>query len=93
MLGDCVRETLVELTTNIESQEHRRRLNSEVGYPEHPRAGVTDDLETLFSMFHLYLGAVFMLKQIKEMWPKIVRYLLLIRRKAINVLNTVRSVY
>jgi len=74
---DCVRgfsrETLVELTTNIESQEHRRRMNSVLGYPEHPRAGVTDDLETLFAMFHRYLGPVFTLKQFKEMWPKIVR--------------------
>ncbi len=76
---DCVRgfsrETLVELTSNIESQEHRRRRNSVLGYPEHPRAGVTDDLETLFAMFHRYLGPVFTLKQFKEMWPKIVRYL------------------
>jgi len=68
------RETLVELTTNIESQEHGRRMNSMLGYPEHPRAGVTDDLETLFAMFHRYLGPVFTLKQFKEMWPKIVRY-------------------
>lgn len=75
---DCVRgfsrETLVELTTNIESQEHRRRINCELGYAEHPRAGVTDDLETLFAMFHRYLGPVLTLKQFKEMWPKIVRY-------------------
>ena len=68
------RETLVELTTNIESQEHRRRMNSMLGYSEHPRAGVTDDLETLFAIFHRYLGPVFTLKQFKEMWPKIVRY-------------------
>lgn len=64
------RETLVELTTNIESQEYRRRQNSELGYPEHPRAGVTDDLETLYSMCHGYLGTVFTLKQFKERWPK-----------------------
>lgn len=67
------RETLVELTTNIESQEYRRRLNSELGYPEHPRAGVTDGLETLYSMCHRYLGTVFTLEQFKERWPKTVR--------------------
>ena len=63
----------MELTTNIESQEFRRRLNGVLGYAEHPRAGVTDDLETLYSMFHRYLGPVFTLKQFKEFWPKIVR--------------------
>lgn len=65
----------MDLATNIESQEHKRRLNGELGYPKHPRAGVSDDLETLYSMFHRYLGPVFALKQFKEMWPKIVRYL------------------
>ena len=38
-----------------------------LGYPEHPRAGVTDDLETLFAKFNRYLGPVFTLKQFKEM--------------------------
>ena len=39
------RETLVEMTTNIESQEFRRRENDELGCAEHPRAGGTDDLD------------------------------------------------
>ena len=30
------RETVIEITTNIESQEMRRRENEVTGYPEHP---------------------------------------------------------
>ncbi|KAK3752537.1 hypothetical protein QZH41_016313 [Actinostola sp. cb2023] len=48
------RETVIEITTNIESQEARRRINKEVGYPMHPRAGGTDDLETFFGLGHRY---------------------------------------
>ena len=76
---DCIRgfsrETLVEMTTNVESQEYRRRLNNEIGYSEHPRAGGTDDLETFSSIAHRYLGLVFSLKQFKEKWPKLVGYI------------------
>ena len=68
------RETVIEITTNIESQELRRLENEVIGYPEHPRAGGTDDLETFFSLAHRYLGNVFSLKQFKELWPKLVRY-------------------
>ena len=32
------RETVIEVTTNIESQERRRLLNEELGCAEHPRA-------------------------------------------------------
>ena len=43
---DCVRgflrETLIEMTTNIESQEHHRRLKNDAGYAGHPRAGGTE---------------------------------------------------
>ncbi|KAJ7394540.1 hypothetical protein OS493_000355 [Desmophyllum pertusum] len=74
---DCIRgfsrETLVEMTTNIESQEHRRRENNIIGYAEHPRAGGTDDMETFFSIAHRYLGLLFTLKQFKEKWQKLVR--------------------
>ena len=69
------RETLVEMTTNIESQEHRMKLSYVIGYAEHPRAGGTDDLETFFSIAHCYLGLVVSLKQFKEKWPKLVRYI------------------
>lgn len=75
---DCIRgfsrETLIEMTSNIESQELHRRQNWEIGYAEHPRAGGTDDLETFFSIAHRYLGMLFSLKQFKEMWQKLVRY-------------------
>ena len=67
------RETLVEMTTNIESQEFRRRENDELGYAEHPRACGTDDLETLFSIAHRKLGTTFTLKDWTEYWPKLVR--------------------
>ena len=43
------RETVVvEITTNIESQELRRFQNQEIGYEEHPQAAETDDLELYF---------------------------------------------
>ena len=44
------RETFIEITTNIESQEIRRIRNIDIGYAEHPRAGTTDDMESLFSV-------------------------------------------
>ena len=68
------RETVIEMTTNIESQEFRRRQNAEFGYPEHPRAGGTDDLETFFGLVHRYLGNVFLLRDFKHIWPRLVRY-------------------
>lgn len=67
------RETVIEVTTNIESQEMRRHENGTIGYAEHPRAGGTDDLETFFGLTHRYVGNVFTLKQFKEFWPQIVR--------------------
>ena len=67
-----LRETVIEVTTNIESQEMRRCQNEEIGYAEHPRAGGTDDLETFFGLTHPYLGNVFTLKQFKELWPQVV---------------------
>lgn len=52
------RETFIELTTNIESQEFRRRQNTILGYPEHPRAATTDDVECFFSLTRRHLGAL-----------------------------------
>ena len=80
----------MELTINLKIQEQSRQLNSELEYPEHPRPGVTDDLETLYSMFHCYLGPVFTLKQFKEMSPKTARYLEIcllhhVRRKCVSI--------
>lgn len=62
------------VTTNIESQEFRRRQNHEIGHAENPRASETDDLECLYGMCHSWLGPYFMLKEFKQKWPKIVRY-------------------
>ena len=67
------RETVIEVTTNIESQEFRRQ-NHEIGYVEHPRASETDDLECLYAMCHAWLGPYFTLKDFKLKWRKIVRY-------------------
>ena len=68
------RETVIEVTTNIESQEFRRRQNNEIGHAENPRASETDDLECLYGMCHSWLGSHFTLKEFKQKWPKIVRY-------------------
>lgn len=64
---------MVEVTTNIESQELRRLDNNIIGYEEHPRAAETDDLESYFCVCHRDLGAIFTLKQFKPYWPKSVR--------------------
>ena len=69
------RETVIEITCNIESQEYRRCEIIDIGYPEHPRSGGTDDLETLFGIVHRNIGTIFTLKQFKEYWPNAVRYM------------------
>ncbi|XP_068719362.1 uncharacterized protein [Montipora capricornis] len=66
------REVVIEITANIESQEMRRCQNSEIGYPEHPRAGSTEDLECFFGVAHSRLGNIFTLKEFKDGWPKLV---------------------
>ena len=54
------REVIVAITTNIESQEFRRRYGEEKGLPpEHPRAGSTDDVEAIFAFLHELLGLIF----------------------------------
>lgn len=63
----------MEITTNIESQEYRRRENGLIGYLEHPRAGGTDDLENFFSIIHRLLGTIFTLKQFRDVWNQVVR--------------------
>ena len=62
----------MEVTTNIESQEHRRRCNNEFG-PEHPRAGTSDDVETFFSVCHQRLGDNFTLEDFKYRWRRLIR--------------------
>ncbi|CAH1242354.1 Hypp6614 [Branchiostoma lanceolatum] len=67
------RETLIAVTTNIESMELRRKGNAAIGYEEHPRAGTTDDVEGFFAGLHRHLGNTFTLKQLHERWPTEVR--------------------
>ena len=67
------RETVVAITTNIESIEFRRRQNGEIGYEEHPRAGTTDDVEAFFALLHRYWGLIFTLKDFEALWRKLVR--------------------
>ena len=60
------RESLVALTTDIESRELRRLTNMEVGLPpEHPRASTTDDVECFFSMLRDHIGKHFTVKQVQ----------------------------
>lgn len=67
------RETVIAVTTNIESMEARRQCNGLIGYEEHPRAGSTDDVEAFFALVHRFLGNTFTLKQFKYAWQKLVR--------------------
>lgn len=66
------RETFVETTTNIESQELRRSHSHTYG-PEHPRAGNTDDCEGFFAICHRYMGPHFTVHDFKNRWQKIVK--------------------
>ncbi|OWF45548.1 hypothetical protein KP79_PYT07067 [Mizuhopecten yessoensis] len=67
------RETFIEITTNIESQEVRRLQNAEFGYPEHPRAATTDDVECFFSLTRRQIGDTFTVPEFQNQWAKIVR--------------------
>ena len=52
-----------------------------IGYPEHPRAGGTDDLETFFGIVPRNIGTTFMLKQFHEYWPNAVRYMFIFKNR------------
>jgi len=67
------RETVIAVTTNIESIEFCRRENGTHGYEEHPQAGTTDDVEAFFALLHRFLGLIFTLKEFKALWRKLVR--------------------
>ena len=61
------------VTTNIESQEFRRRYGEEKQLPpEHPRAGSTDDVEGIFAFLHELLGLIFDEKAFHHAFPKVV---------------------
>ena len=66
------RETLLALTTTIESREWVRRRNTNLGIPpEHPRASTTDDLECFFSLLRSMIGNHFTVKDVRFAWRKI----------------------
>ena len=67
-------ETVVAVTTNIKHMELRRCQSASIGYEKHPRAGTSDDVEGFIALFHRFLGMIFTVKELKVLWPKIVRY-------------------
>ena len=67
------RESFIGVTTNIESQEWRRRMNGELHGPENPRAGTSDNVENFISIAHRHLGNNFTLRDFKYGFDKLVR--------------------
>ena len=66
------RETVIAVTTNIESREYQRRQSAEVGGDnEHPRASTMDDVECFFSLIRDNLGKDFTLKHVQFEWRKL----------------------
>ena len=67
------RETLITLTTTIESREWvRRRRNRAMNLPpEHPRASTTDDVECFFSILRNMIGMHFTVKDVRLAWRKV----------------------
>ncbi len=66
------RQTLIALTTTIESREWvRRRRALQSLPPEHPRAGSTDDVECFFSVLRNTIGTHFTSKSVMVEWRKI----------------------
>ena len=71
MLG-FTRETVIALTTNIESREWKRREYAFSGHSqEHPRASSTDDVECLFSIMRDLSGKHFTVRLARYNWRKI----------------------
>lgn len=66
------RETLIAVTTTIESREWIRRRNARKKLPpEHPRASTTDDVECFFSLTRNMIGNHFTVKDVQFGWRKI----------------------
>ncbi len=63
------RETLIALTTNIESREWRVEGNHRT--VNHPRASSTDDVECFFSVMRNLIGEHFTCKAVMVEWRKI----------------------
>ncbi len=65
-------ETLVAVTTDIESRELKRIQNMEEGLPqEHPRSSTTDDVECFFSVMRDMIGKNFTIKRAQFEWRKL----------------------
>jgi hypothetical protein len=64
-------QTLIALTTTIESREWIRRNRSDTAPPEHPRASNTDDVECLFSTLRDTIGQHFTCKSVFKEWRKV----------------------
>ena len=64
------RETVIAVTTNIESMELR---SASIGYEEHPGAGTSDDVEGFIALFDRFLGAIFTVKELRALWPTLVK--------------------
>ena len=66
------RETVIALTTNIESREWKRREYANLGHvQEHPRASSTDDVECLFSIMRDLAGKHFTVRTASYNWRKV----------------------
>ena len=66
------RETVVGLIANLCSLELRRSEYVTCGLPpEHPRSGISDDVECFILVLHEMLGDIFDLKEFYDTYPKI----------------------
>lgn len=66
-------QTALEVIANVETQEHRRRMNHTIGFVEHPRASSTDDVEAFFSITRRLIGLTFTAKEFSDQWSKLVK--------------------
>ena len=64
-------QTLIALTTNIESKEWIRRRHVGGVPAEHPRASTTDDVECFFSTLRDTIGNHFTCKSVMTEWRKV----------------------
>ena len=64
-------QTLIALTTTIESREWMRRKRSNGVPAEHPRASTTDDVECFFCTLRDTIGNHFTCKSVMTEWKKV----------------------
>ena len=66
------RESLIVVTTDIESREFRRIERASMNLPpEHPCSATTDDVDCFFSVMRGMIGEDFSLKQVKFGFRKV----------------------